>query len=141
MEELIAHYGRPRIWLALLTVSLLILSVAVRIIIAMIRGPEPIDPAEALANGGHIVKGFAHCASDGKPVGHPTYRVVTQSGRPPEQQSGHLSGNMAQVVVGDDWIGQIEFRWSPEDAAETQITDLIGTAFGWHDRVVHFGSC
>lgn len=137
METLIARYGRPRIWAAIGVLLLVILSLTV----AWVREPGPIDPAEALANGGHVVKVFVFCGSDGDGLGKPSYRVSTLSGRPPEQDSGELSGNLAQVVVGDDWIGQVRLIWDIGYDTHVEITDLIGAPFGWHDREVYFYQC
>lgn len=140
MEELIARYGRARIWHVLVSGGLLIGVVLLLVIIAVVRGPAPIAPEDALANKGHIVVVRAIC-DDGDPVHDASYTVITQAGRPPAQDSGDLAGNMAQVVVGADWIGQVKLQHEYGTETVSEISDLIGEPFGWHERTVEFHDC
>ena len=141
MRWMIAVFGRPLIWAMLVCGGLVVLLVGARFGLAAIRAYLPIDPNEALASGGHIVTVRAVCGPDRQPLGGDAYEVLTRSGRPPKQQSGRLAGNLVQVIVGPDWMGQVEITKHRSNHSTVELSDVIGEPFGWHDRVVALTKC
>lgn len=142
MKFMIAHLGRPGTWMVLLFGAFLLFGIVLSLVLGAVRAHLPIDPDEALANGGHVVTVQAWCGENREPLGGDRFEVLSHSGRPPSLQTGHLSGNMVQVVVGSDWIGQVKIiKHRGWGGPSEETTDLIGNAFGWHERQVHFAKC
>jgi hypothetical protein len=138
---MITTVGRPGTWLILIGVSLLFCCGLMLITVKLAEPFLPITPREALSNGGHTIVVYALCEGSNEPLDGGDYEVITQSGRRPDQETGELSGNMVQVVVGPDWIGQIKIEkvriWSGDFV---ELTDRIGDPYGWHERTV-VGTC
>jgi hypothetical protein len=133
MEALIAQYGRPRLWIAIFLTLAVVVAVVI-LLIAWVREPQgPISPAEALANGGHVVELEVYCQSTDLPVREGSYEVLTYSGRPPAQDTNVLSGHRAQIVLARDWIGQIRVTYG-YFPFYTETTLMIGGEFGWEPQ-------
>jgi hypothetical protein len=139
-ERFVATVGRGNIFLALGAAIFVAIGLCVLIAIFPSGGkPQTIDPAVALANGGHTVHVRAvYPNGDGLEWGD--YSVETQAGLAPSKSKGDLASSEVQVVVGSDWIGQIrihqdgqcEHFWNRFDIENT--TDLIGGPYGWDYR-------
>jgi hypothetical protein len=138
---MITWFGRPGTWLIIIGVPLLLFCSGFVLLLTLARALGPIDPVTALNNGGHVLVVRAVCGDDHKPMKVDTYEVLTRSGRPPKLTEGDAAGDLVQVVVGPDWVGQINVvkdNWWTDDQEQT---DWIGEDFGWHERTVAFDEC
>jgi len=141
-EHFVASVGRGNIFLALgAGIFLIILLCAIIAFLLPGGKPKTIEPAVALATGGHTIRVSA-VYPKGERLAFGTYSVITLAGLAPSQSRGDLASGSAQVVVGSDWIGQIRIHqdgqcghfWNTFDIENT--TDLIGEPYGWQDRLI-----
>ena len=144
LGTLVFRLGRP-LTILLIVAAPFVLGLALAIA-ALIIGSvhtlflDPISPAAALAIGGHTIRVYSHDAQE-KPIVSGEWRVETWSGRPPQRSHGDLAGDVAEVIVGPDWIGRVRVRYGgdcePGSPAE-EVTKLIGEPYGWEGGTLIF---
>ncbi len=127
---LVERIGRPATFAVLIFASLVSLLFLLGAIWAFAPGREPtITPATVAAEGCCTIVVYVNYA--GNPVSG-RYEVITEEGRRPKRTSGKFSDGKIQVLVGDDWIGQV--RIAARDYEK--LTDLIGGPFGVEERTI-----
>ncbi len=127
---LVERIGRPATF-AILGLSGLVIVLCL-LASMWVFGPNPpptITPATVESEGCCTV--VVHVSWGGVPI-NGRYEVVTEEGRLPRRTSGEFSDGKIQVLVGDDWIGQIRIKYGSYE----KLTDLIGGQFGIDERTV-----
>lgn len=141
LRRLVLGLGRPTVFVLLAVVGVgLLLAMVLTIRALLPESVAGINPATALAEGGHTI--VVQVRDDSQTVDFGDYSVETLSGRPPKKDHGQLASGAVQVVVGPDWIGQVHIHYAGHcerfgNFDVRNSTDLIGEAYGWQERTVH----